>query len=107
MEHGTVVYRYTVKNGKFNVREGVVNCAGFRNLVNFTDGGPAYRCPRKEDLGKIRSVGHSLWLNKKDDNLARQVFIDYELDKIDKLRKQIARKCAVIDMLSEGMEDTQ
>lgn len=105
MQNGKVVYRYTVKNGKFNVREGIVNHCGIRYFVNFTDGGSMLRCPRAEDFGKIRSVGHSLWLEDRDDDLARSKFIEFELDKIDRLREQINRKYAIVDMLRKGMEE--
>ena len=105
MENGKILYRYTVSNGKFFIHEGVVNDCGTRLLVNFRDGGPALRCPRKEDLGKIRNVGHSLWMDERDDDKARAIFIDYELEKIDRLKDQIDRKYKIIEMLRAGMED--
>ena len=106
MQNGKILYRYTLSNGKFFIREGVVNWTGFRPLVNFTDGGPAHRCPREEDLGKIKSVGHSLWMEERDDNKARRMFIDFELDKIEQLKEQIDRKYDTIGMLREGMEES-
>ena len=101
MEHGKILYRYTVSNGKFFIHEGVVNDCGTRLLVNFKDGGAALRCPRKEDLGKIRSVGHSLWMDHRDDSFARREFIYYESKKIVGLQKQIDRKVKTIEMLME------
>ncbi len=103
IENDMTLYRYTVKNGKFFIREGTVNHTGFRPLVNFKDGSPMLRCPKEEDFGKIKSVGRSLWLTERDDEYARMKFIEYELDKIDKLREQINRKYKTIDMLRNGM----
>lgn len=104
MQHGKILYRYTVKGDKFFIHEGVVNHTGFRPLVNFKDGGAALRCPREEDLGKIKSVGRSLWLEERNDDKARAMFIDYELDKIDKLSAQIERKWKLIEILRENMK---
>ena len=104
MQHGKILYRYTVKGDKFFIHEGVVNHTGFRPLVNFKDGGAALRCPREEDLGKIKSVGRSLWLEERNDDKARAMFIEYELDKIDQLKDQIDRKYRTIEMLRDGLE---
>lgn len=106
MQNGKILYRYTVKNGKFFIHEGVVNHTGFRPLVNFKDGGPALRCPREEDLGKIKSVWRSLWMEERDDDKARAMFIDYELDKIVELEFIIERKKENIRMLRAGMEES-
>ena len=103
MQRGKIVYRYTVKNGKFFVHEGVVNDTGFRKLVNFRDGSPTLRCPRDEEFGSIRRVGHSLWMTERDDAKARKMFIDYEINKIVDMEMQIKRKKDTIKMLREGM----
>lgn len=105
MEHGKILYRYTVKGDKFFIHEGVVNHTGFRPLVNFKDGGAALRCPREEDLGKIKSVGRSLWLEERNDDKARAMFIEYELDKIVELESKIKHKKETIRMLRNGMEE--
>ena len=100
---GTVLYRYTVKNKKLYIHEGVVDNYGLRTCVNFRDGCTSVRCPRAEDIGVIRTVGHSLWLEKRDDELARHKFIAYEEQKIAELEKRLAWKREVIDMLKEGL----
>lgn len=105
MQHGKILYRYTIKDNKFFIHEGVVNHTGFRPLVNFKDGGPALRCPREEDLGKVKSVGRSVWLEERDDNKARAIFIEYELDKIDNLKSQIDKKLKFIEVLRADMEE--
>lgn len=101
MQNGKILYRYTLKGNKFNVREGVVNYTGFRFLVNFRDGGAMVRCPRAEDIGKVRAVGCSLWLTERDDTLAKKLFIQYESKKIAELQKQIDKKNETIIMLME------
>lgn len=103
MQNGKVLYRYTLKDGKFFIHEGVVNWTGFRPLVNFRDGSPTQRCPRDEDLGKIKSVGRSLWLEERDDDKARAMFVEYELGKIEQLKDQIDKKYKTVEMLREGM----
>ena len=105
MEHGKILYRYTVKNGKFFVHEGVVNDTGFRKLVNFKDRSPTLRCPRLDEIGKIKTVGQSLWLTERDDAKARKMFINYEINKIVEMEMQIKRKKDNIRMLREGMDD--
>lgn len=105
MENGKILYRYTLKDGKFFIHEGVVNWCGFRPMVNFKDGAPTQRCPREEDLGKIRSVGRSLWLEERDDKKASKMFIAYELKKIDELKAKIERKKETVNMLWDSMED--
>ena len=105
MNNGKIVYRYTVKNGKFFIHEGVVNDTGFRKLVNFKDGSPTLRCPRDEEFGSIRRVGHSLWMTERNDEKAKALFIAYETKKINELNKQIDRKLDNITMLMR-MEDS-
>ena len=102
MEKGKVLYRYTVCKGKFFCHEGVVNDSGFRPLVNFKDGSQTVRCPRDGDIDTIRRVGHSLWMSERDDDKARAMFIKYELDKIEQLKKQIDRKIQIVNMLQAG-----
>lgn len=104
MQNGKIVYRYTVKNGKFFVHEGVINNTGFRTLVNFKDHSPSLRCPRDEEFGIIRTVGHSLWMTERDDNKARRLFINYEINKIVEMEEQIRRKKETLKMLYRGMD---
>ena len=110
-ENGTVLYRYTVKNGKFFVHEGVVNDTGFRKLVNFKDRSPTLRCPRIDEVGKIKTVGQSLWMTERDDAKARKMFIAYESKKITELNKQIDKKVDTIAILmsmdTKTLEDAE
>ena len=82
----------------------MVNNYGLRTCVNFRDGTTAVRCPRAEDIGVIRTVGHSLWMLERDDDLARRKFIAFEEKKIEELEKHLAWKRNVVEMLKSGME---
>lgn len=96
---GTTLYRYTVKNGKLVAREGIVRTFGLRTCVVFLDGSAPVRCPRDEDIGVMRHVGHSIWLIDRDDGRARQMFIEFEEGRIADLQRQIDKKQAVVDGL--------
>ena len=100
---GTILYRYTVRNGKLVVREGTVNQFGLRTCVNFKDGSAPVRCPGIEDIGVMRTVGHSIWLTDRDDELARKMFIDFEEGRIADLQGSIDRKREVVKKLKKGL----
>ena len=104
IEPGMKLYRYTVRNGKFYIHEGTVNDNGIRKVVNFTDCASKHRCPRIEDIGVVRNAGPSLWLIDRDDELAKQIFLDYEEYKLAQLRRLIDKKIEIIRMLREGDE---
>lgn len=99
----TLLYKYTINRGKLHVREGVTNKIGDRMVVNFKDSADenlkAANCPRIEDIGVIRSVGPTLWLYDRDDELAKQKFIEFENQKIELLLKQIDKKLRIIKCL--------
>ena len=101
---GTVLYRYTIKNKTLYIREGVVDSYGLRTCVNFRDGSTAVRCPRAEDIGVIRTVGHSLWLKERDDRLAVRKFISFEEQKVAELEKRVKYKRETIECLRECLE---
>ena len=107
MHEGKILYRYTVSNGEFFIHKGVVTDCGTRLLVNFKDSGSTLRCPKEEELGKIRSIGRSLWLDHRDDDKARMIFIHYELDRIKNLREQIDKKLEIIETLIDGIGDME
>lgn len=100
---GTTLYRYTLKNGKFAVREGTVNQFGLRTCVNFKDGSSPVRAPRSEDIGVIRPVGHSLWMIDRDDAKAKQMFIKFEERRIDELEELIEKKRETVSQLKQSL----
>lgn len=99
IETGKVIYRYTIRNKRLYIHEGVVNECGVRKFVNFWDGYPHARCPRVEELEVVRSNGPTLWLAERDDGKARRLFVQFEEDKLVGLREQIRVKEEIVEML--------
>lgn len=97
----TILYRYTVKDGKLIIREGIVSNYGLRTCVHFVDGTPAVRTPRPEDIGVIKHVGHSIWLTDRDDDKARKMFITFEERRIGELEKTLIKKREVVSRLKQ------
>ena len=95
----TILYRYTVHNGKLIVREGIVSNYGIRTCVHFTDGSAAVRTPRPEDIGVMKPIGHSIWLAERDDEKARRMFIEFEERRIVELEETLRKKREVVRML--------
>lgn len=95
----TILYRYTVKDGKLIVREGIVSNYGLRTCVHFVDGSAAVRTPRPEDIGVMKRVGHSIWLMERDDEKARQMFIEFEERRIVELEETLRKKREVVEQL--------
>jgi hypothetical protein len=105
-EVGTHLYRYTVKNNKFYVHEGIVNQCIDRKVVVFPDGGfhhGSVKCPRPEDIGVVRNNGFFIWLTERNDKLAKQRFINYEIYQIHRMDKLIDEKVKIVKMLHESM----
>ena len=105
IEVGTTLYRYTIRNRRFYMHEGIVNQCVNRKVVVFNDGGfnhGSVRCPRPEDIGVIRNANFSLWLTKRDDRHAKQMFIDYEERQVSRMERLITEKRETIEMLKEG-----
>ncbi|MBQ1189663.1 MAG: hypothetical protein IIX57_04545 [Lachnospiraceae bacterium] len=103
IEPGTTLYRYTVRGCKFHVSKGVVNICSGRKRVVLSDGDLRHRsvrCPRPEDLGVVRNNGFVVWLDDRDDELAKQIFIDFENHKINQLQKMIDSKREIVEMLT-------
>lgn len=100
---GATLYRYTLKNGKFIVREGTVNQFGLRTCVNFRDGSSPVRAPRPEDIGVIRPIGHSLWMVERDDAKAKRMFIEFEERRIEELEELIERKRETVSQLKQSL----
>ena len=100
---GTVLYRYNIKNNKLYIHEGVVDNYGLRTCVNFRDERNSVRAPREEDIGVIRTVGHSLWLRERDDKLAIRKFISFEEQKLAEMEERVKTKREVIAMLQSEL----
>ena len=99
IKFGDKIYKYTVRNGKLFIHEGVVTEYRGRKFVYFEDSSPRTRCPKDEEIGMIRSNGPSLWLLEKNDELARRLFIEFEEKGLSELKKLIERKNELLNML--------
>lgn len=104
---GDKLWCYTARNGKFHIWEGVVakdsRAYWSRPHVKFK-GSKWDFVPRDEDIGRIVTRGPKLWLTKRDDNLARKLFIEYEEAKLEEMKQSIEKKRELIRMLKEGLE---
>lgn len=109
-EAGTILYLYTIRTGELRVHKGVVfNDTGIYwryPRVRFeTKQGKGW-CPKRSEVGVIQTGGPSLWLTERDDTKAAKMLIEYELDKLAELEKQVVKKRRLIKMLeSVGTED--
>lgn len=106
IEPGVKLYRYTIRNGKFICHEGVVVEVDERRRVIFSDGVTSARCPRDNDIGVVRHIGPSLWLYEKDDERAKQIYLDYENRRLVSLRRQIGKHAEIMNMLKSEMENS-
>lgn len=100
---GTVLYRYTIRNKKLHINEGVVANYGLRTCVNFRDDRNSVRAPRMEELGVIRTVGHSLWMKDRDDKLAIRKFISFEEKKLAEMEQRAKAKRELVAMLQREL----
>ncbi|MBQ1189666.1 MAG: hypothetical protein IIX57_04560 [Lachnospiraceae bacterium] len=103
IEPGVKLYRYTIRNGKFKCQDGVVDEVNGRMRVIFDGGASSARCPKDNDIGIVRHVGPSLWLCEKDDELAKQIYLDYEKHRLISLRRQIGKHAEIMNMLKSEM----
>ena len=107
-EIGTTLYLYTARNGKFNVWEGVVteNKRRYytRPMVMFKKGTTYEFVPKENEIGSIQPGGPRLWLTERDDALAKKLFLEYELEKLEELKRAMAKKEELIKVLREGLE---
>ena len=98
---GILVYKYTIRKGKMFIHEGKVGTNGLHKLVYFDDGRVG-RYPKMNEFGVIRSNGPSLYLNKRDDELAKKLFIEFEEASLAALQKQVTIKTELIRNLKEN-----
>lgn len=100
---GEKIYMYTMMNGKFFVHEGeVIQCRynSRAKRVRFNDESSDKRYPNEIDIG-IVCGGRSLWLEDRDDELAKRLFIEHEETCIAEFEELIRRKLANIKMLKD------
>ena len=93
------VYQYTLRNGGLFVHDGTIIEDDDHKYVYFKDKKIKARCPSEEEFGVICTKGSSLWLTERNDELAKRIFIEYELQCVVDLQKQIDRKLELIKAL--------
>ena len=99
---GELVYKYVLRKGKLFVHEGEISIVGRMQNVYFKDRTPRVRCPKRDEFGVVQSDGPSLWLGERDDELAKQLFIEFEEAGLAKLQEQIRIKSELIKALKEN-----
>ena len=98
---GDKVYKYTLKNEKIFVHEGIIVEDRVRKSVRFEDKKLRVRLPKDEEFGIVQVSGPSLWLTEKDDRLAKRIFIEYLENGISELQETINRRSKLVDLLKE------
>lgn len=108
-EAGTTLYQYTIRTGEMKVHKATVfNDTGiywrYPRIKFETKQGKGW-CPKRTEVGVIQTGGPSLWLTKRNDDLAAKMLREYELGKLSELEVAVEKKKALIKMLeSVGME---
>lgn len=99
---GEKIYWYTMKNAQFFVHEGEVALRPYSRAkcVHFNDGASHGLYPKETDIGVVLR-GTSLWLENRDDELAKRIFIEHNEKCIAELEEQIRRKHENIKILKE------
>ena len=106
---GDKLYLYIVRGTTLRIHEGVVSepktrglCYGTRKpVVIFESGHLAELVPGKGAVGHIQSSGPRLWLDERDDALAKRLFLEYEMEKMAELEQKLEKKRELIKMLEE------
>ena len=100
---GDTVYKYTLKNEKIFVHEGIIVEGRVRNFVHFEDRNLAARLPKENEFGIVQVSGPSLWLTEKNDELAKRIFIEYLENGILELEEKINRRSKLVNLLKEEL----
>jgi len=100
---GDTLVLYTARDGKLNVHKGIVvrNPKRYTPVVIFEDRRYQDFVPKESKVGRIIGYGPKLWMYERDDELARKMFLEYEMGKLEQLEKQIERKKRLIEVLRE------
>lgn len=59
------------------------------------------RLPNGSEIGSIQPGGPRLWLTERDDALAKKLFLEYELKKLEELKQAMTKKEELIKVLRE------
>lgn len=110
-EPGTVLYRYSIRNGTLKVYKGTVveakygSCYPHLRMVAYSTKTNKDRAPLPSQVNRVLTGGPSIWLTERDDHKAAMMFHEYELGKLSELEVAVEKKKALIKGLeSVGME---
>ena len=92
-----IIYKYTLQEGQVTVQEGEPVECGNCYYVQFELGKAPEKALKKKDIGRVWKDGSVLWLTKRDDELAKQLFTQYGVNRIVELQKEIDQ---VADMIT-------
>ena len=102
LNEGDRVYRYIANGICFKVNEGSIRKLCSREyIVDGTDGEWYGRLPYKYKAGTV-TLGMTIWMTERDDELAKNIFIEHERKTLLKLEKAIKNTKKRIDFL-EGL----
>lgn len=101
---GEKLYKYNLKCGKLFVHEGevIISKTYKRMGIYFNDTRTMERVPKELGVvltGKISS----LWLNERDDELAKRIFIEYEERKIAEIKELLDKRIKSLESLKAGV----
>lgn len=100
---GEKLYHYSIRNGKFAVKEGIVKEPETYWGYPYVDfQGERRICPRPDKVGVLRTTGPSVWLLSRDDELAKELFINYLESRIEDYQKEIDKRRELIEVIKEG-----
>ena len=101
--NGEKLYHYSMRNGKFTVKEGVVVESTTHWSYPYVEFPGERRIPpRKDKIGKLLKSGLSVWMFERDDELVKKMFIEYEEKQIEKLQQDIDKRRELIEVIKEG-----
>lgn len=89
IEVGDYICKYTLEDKEIRVDEAEVFECGPRKYVQFNEREAPVKVPRAADLGRVWRDGKTVWLSVRDDEKARDVFVDYGIRRIRALRAEI------------------
>ena len=89
IEVGDYICRYTLCEDEIKVDEGEAFECGPRKYVQFDELEAPVKVPRAADFDRVWKDGKTVWLAVRDDERAREIFIDYGIRRIRELRAEI------------------
>lgn len=100
---GQMLYKYYIEENQLKVIDGVLETRRNKKWVAFGyDDIPDEPFPGYRNVERVWKGGEILWLDKRDDELAKKLFTTYHVDVIKDLQKQIDGVGDRISMIRGG-----